>query len=374
MTVKHKQYLWLDINWEDSWFSSNYLVKNLRRCYQQKLGKDFHSFTLPADEAQLSTFIKANQITSVILADPRLNLLGLFKQLEGLEFLIHVIGAPLKKLEDLKQMKLEGQKICLLAGSRVNYQILKNSCSAEVKYFPFLPSACESSVNKQEVRNKFIYFGRLSHKKNVIALMELFAKYQKNINPSAELTIFGAACNANFPTKPPGHYIGMSADQFFHKLAQLQSLGHKIDYQGALSHDELQKRLGEFNTFVSLSTAEEEDFGMSVYESLTHNLSCVLSRWGGYREFENFDQVSLVDVIHRDKTLFVDQDQFFSALQKQNQTQVAALSSWEAERHAIIEKLDLNFEARKLNIKLERSFFSEEFFNEYTELVSPYWG
>ncbi len=223
MTIKPKQYLWLDIDWEDSWFSSHYLIKNLRRCYHEKLGPAFHSLRLPLDTDVLTNFIQTKQITSVIIADPRINLQPILKILNqvgdgAMEYLIHVIGAPLRKLEDLKKMKIDEYKVCLMAGSMANYEILKNFSHGEIKYFPFVPDSAELRDPKISfIENKFIYFGRLSFQKNLVALLELFSRFQREVNPKAELSIYGSACNSNFPVKPHGHYIGMSAERFFLK-------------------------------------------------------------------------------------------------------------------------------------------------------------
>lgn len=373
MTIKQKQYLWLDIDLEDAWFSSHYLIKNLKRCYQKKLGPNFHSLNLPIENDVLNEFITKNQITSVIIADPRINLPTILKNQE-IEFFIHIIGSPLRKLEQLKQMKIENLKICLMVGSKANYEIVKNFSDGAVKYFPFLPDLKDQSEGTtKEIKNKFLYFGRLAFQKNLIALMELFSRYQSQINPNAELSLYGSACNSNFPTKPHGHYIGMSAETFFLKLAELQDKGHKIKYFGPVSHTEISKILSEHNTFISLSTAEEEDFGMSLYEAMGQGLSSVVSNWGGYREFQGSKQVSFVDVIHQEKTLYIDQDQLFAALEKENHRSRPDLDAWTVAREKIIHDLDLNFEPKQLNIKLERNFITEEFFNEYQEFVSPYW-
>lgn len=378
MRIKHKQYLWLGLNQEDAWFSSHHLVQNLKLSYREKFGPSFHELDLPMEGHELSSFIQKNQITTVILADPRLNLHTLLRALPqnhpALEFLIHVIGSPLRKLEDLKNINLSDLKICLLAGSRANVNILKNLCEGEIRYFPFLPDLQRFLPGTlKPLQNKFVYLGRISHYKNVTALMELFSRYQKECNPEAELSIYGSPCNANFPVRPQGHYIGMSGEQFFWKLAELQARGHRITYHPSLERDELLKTLPQFNTLLSLSTAEEEDFGMSVIECLAHGLGCVLTNWGGYKEFSALEQVSLVNVAHQDGTLWIDPKEFFHALDRQNQKTPVDLKSWLEQRKKVIADLDLSFSFGELVIRKKQPFVREEFFNEYQEFVSPYW-
>lgn len=375
MTIKQKEYLWLEIEGQDAWFSSSHLVQQLKRCWQLKVGDHFHVLTLPAGGNQLESIIKSKDITTLVIADPRVNLYPVISKLrtyDQLELYLHVIGSPLRKVDDLKHMKAEGLKVSLLAGSEANTQILKNLVQANIYYFPFLPA--EMTTQRTEaLENRFLYAGRIAYQKNLVPLLDLFARYQKDINPAAELSICGPACNTHFPTTPHGHYIGMAGERFFKKLSELQKNGHKINYHGLLTREEVEKISLSHRTFVSLSTAEEEDFGMGLYESLSRGLNAVVTNWGGHREFGALTAVELVTVSHRNKTLMLDQEQFFQALQKKPKSTAADLSSWRKNRMKIIEELAFEQTADSLKINLKQPYVGEEFFNEHQQLVSPYW-
>lgn len=378
MEFKHKHYLWLDVDGEDTWFSVNTLVNNLEECYQEKLDKKLIKISIPSGMDKLKKVIESQKITSVIIASPRLNVYSILKFLDKeidlpLEYLIHVIGSPIQKLEELKKMKLEKFSITLLAGSKVNYEILKKYCSTEVKYFPFLAKPIEAKKVSENIKNKFIYFGRISYQKNILGLMDLFAEYQEKINPNAELSIYGGVCNTNFPTKPMGHYIGMSGERFFERLSFLQGRGCKIKYFGLLPNDQINTVLKEHNTFVSLSTAEEEDFGLSIWESLNAGLSCVVSKWGGHKEFENIEGIEFLDIAYQENTLYINKDNFFDALKNNNSTRSYDLQSWIDDRKKQINDLNLDATSSNLEINLEIKMHTEEFFNEYGKDVSSYW-
>ena len=170
-----------------------------------------------------------------------------------------------------------------------------------------------------------------------------------------------------------GHYIGMSGERFFERLSFLQGRGCKIKYFGLLPNDQINTVLKEHNTFVSLSTAEEEDFGLSIWESLNAGLSCVVSKWGGHKEFENIEGIEFLDIAYQENTLYINKDNFFDALKNNNSTRSYDLQSWIDDRKKQINDLNLDATSSNLEINLEIKMHTEEFFNEYGKDVSSYW-
>lgn len=72
-----------------------------------------------------------------------------------------------------------------------------------------------------------------------------------------------------------------------------------IHFLGKLNSAQLLEAYNGSDLFVSFSTYNDEDYGMSVAEALSCGLPCLLSNWGGFSSFANYSQsVELVPVVY----------------------------------------------------------------------------
>lgn len=130
----------------------------------------------------------------------------------------------------------------------------------------------------------FLYTGRVSQQKNVLELVKAFNSCLQLSNDEAYLYFAGPFDDMGIPYKgqenPQGAYfqrwenINQAIDQT------------KIKYIFNLNARELRKAYNAADCFVSLSTHNDEDFGMSPAEAALCGLPLILSDWGGYSSFK----------------------------------------------------------------------------------------
>ncbi len=157
--------------------------------------------------------------------------------------------------------------------------------------------------NREEIRNKFnlndevvfIYTGRISFQKNVEAIINLTSKLKDIVDKKIEVWVVGPWDDILLPYF--GQW-GMPGSQFtqFHSSILDKNLSN-VRFLGNLESSELLKVYQASDAFISFSTYNDEDYGMSVAEALMTGLPCVLSDWGGFSTFAKYSkQVDLVPV------------------------------------------------------------------------------
>lgn len=138
--------------------------------------------------------------------------------------------------------------------------------------------------NLKKMKNVFLYTGRISHQKNVTALVEVFSNYQKVINKDSALIIVGKIDDIGNPYKSNRHPVGYQSFRFSALLEKYKD--QNIFYFGDFEHRTMDTFYSVADHLVSLSTHHDEDFGMSVLEALVSGLSCGVTSWGGFRSFK----------------------------------------------------------------------------------------
>lgn len=340
-------------------------------------------------------------IESVILADMRFDLVHWLPYLTsnlkaGVNIQIHIYGNPIKRMKRLYKSNLDlaPWNLTFVVGSSVQQQVFENILNdpKNVNYVPFIPPG-RYHYNEQQARKwkednnfqdqkLFLYSGRISFQKNVQHLMELFSIHTKT-NPKSRLIIAGAPDNLNWREIPRANYNNYAGEVFFEKLQTLQNAGVPVTYLGRLQFAELMEVYNGCDHFVSLSTADGEDFGLSVAEALSVGLPCSLSAWGGYKEFNSLTQVKLSQVELRERSIGIDLDQFLQTLNttpSDRNANEASFHLWKKKRMeeslAILKKFKpARFNGFKQNFA---TFCTEqeqtgEFFEQYKEFLSAYW-
>lgn len=155
-----------------------------------------------------------------------------------------------------------------------------------------------SQLSLKSNETVFLYTGRLSQQKNVLALIRAFDSFQRDILPNSKLLLAGPVDDLGVPylgkKSPPG-IMAYDLQNVIHDLFK-DSRREVIRYLGDLNSQALNDVYNAADIFVSLSTHNDEDYGMSPAEALMTGCHCVLSNWGGYTNFADIAQQAVTKV------------------------------------------------------------------------------
>jgi glycosyltransferase involved in cell wall biosynthesis len=172
--------------------------------------------------------------------------------------------------------------------------------------FPVHEQQCKLenfSQNRKKTREKysieddekvFLYTGRISYQKNIEVLVKSFLAINKTLDRNCQLWIAGGVDDILLP------YLGKHGNVCSYSSHLNQTLNIKnsnIKLLGNCSSEELLMLYHASDMFVSMSTYNDEDYGMSPAEAICNGLPSLLSDWGGYSSFANYSEsVRLVPV------------------------------------------------------------------------------
>lgn len=163
--------------------------------------------------------------------------------------------------------------------------------------------AIEQLMLKDKDKLIILYTGRISYQKNVLPLILAFANHIAPLISNAELHIAGEFDDIALPYFGIGRSPLSMQYTFFNLIETLpESIKKRVNFLGNLDQIKLKDQYLISDVFVSLSTHNDEDFGMSPAEALLSGLPLVLSNWGGFASFKKIapKAVSLVNV-NKDK-------------------------------------------------------------------------
>ncbi|WP_417335317.1 glycosyltransferase [Halobacteriovorax marinus] len=230
-----------------------------------------------------------------------------------IDIIIHIFGdftlqaaEWLSAEEELKNFNIKF--ICASdAQASLLGKLIQNEKSIDSFFFPLNEYTHKFS---SETRNKkrhdlnlsnddivFVYTGRLSMQKNVVELSTMFNEINKLFNLNLKLLIAGPFDDLGIP------YIGQYSHEGAYATRWLKSLENIscVKYLGILDSQELHELYCASDCFISLSTHNDEDFGMSPCEAAATGLPLILTNWGGYYSFSKyFENVSLVETSFND--------------------------------------------------------------------------
>lgn len=214
------------------------------------------------------------------------------------EFVFHLYGDFIlfsslwvKVLELLKDYNV----FLFVASSRQKCLVEKLIQSNTLRVLPFIVDSKKfhfDEIKRNRFREKYkvsddeelwLYSGRISIQKNILTIIKSFQVYLKQINPMAKLVIAGEFDDLGKP------YIGQKSS--FNTMSYLvgnmcgEGLQSKILFLGSVDHESLLDVYNGADYFISLSTHNDEDFGMSPLEALSCGVPCLLTNWGGYFDF-----------------------------------------------------------------------------------------
>ncbi|MBC99188.1 MAG: hypothetical protein CME63_15710 [Halobacteriovoraceae bacterium] len=209
--------------------------------------------------------------------------------------------------EDLKEFKT--QFICASHNQAALIDSFHQEDECDVIPFPvsdldyfYSEEVREKAREKYNFKKEFIflYTGRLSYQKNITTLLSNFSTFIKNFDQKAKLVVAGPMDDLAIP------YLGKEAlpgTFYFHweEAIKEYELQEHILYLGDCNQVQLFEVYNAADCYISLSTHNDEDYGMSPAEALCTGLPCILTAWGGFSSFGHYlpSWVDLVDVENR---------------------------------------------------------------------------
>lgn len=172
------------------------------------------------------------------------------------------------------------------------------------KTFYFDPHLREEERKKHNLKDHekiFLYTGRISLQKNILELIRTFTQYSQYESAPHKLFIAGNFDDLALPyigkKSYPGGYFSQVQDLL--EKDSYKDIKKNIIFAGQLSHDELNSYYNMADYFISLSTHNDEDYGMSPAEAANTGLPLILTDWGGYTSFKNYssDNTFLIPTI-----------------------------------------------------------------------------
>ncbi|PIK14025.1 glycosyltransferase family 4 protein [Halobacteriovorax sp. JY17] len=293
------------------------------------------------------------------------------------DIIIHIFGDfTLQAAEWLsaeEQLKEFNIKFICASDAQANLlnKLLNNPKNIESHFFPLRDGAHHFSQEMRESTRErlkihenelvFIYTGRLSMQKNVIELISMMNELKRTFQLKFKLLVAGPFDDLGIP------YIGQYSQEGAYCTRWMKQVPNVdfVHYLGSLDSNELHQYYCASDCFISLSTHNDEDFGMSPCEAGATGLPLILTNWGGYSSFKKyFSKTYLVE------TTFNSTNSSRPSPDKKSlfKTVINFIENFSPKERKQIEECSLNIMRKNLKnsiIELETSPF-----NGFTELMT----
>lgn len=296
------------------WVSCRTIVTELRNAYQNIFGTEMTEFTQTPDletTYQTAWEIFSFRPTLIVFIDHSPNPAPLifalsqrYKNSPKPKMVIHIYGDfSINTHQWLKvEKELLDWPLKLIAASERQKNLIENflvPTTDLVDFCPFPVNTAEfefSAPIRDSMRRKLgitskdlvlLYAGRITQQKNVEKLIcELFRLWNRHLS-NLKLLICGPFHDMGSPIfgrfRPLNYqYYGYNKLKLFYPSAFSQ----RIHYLGDLTSAELSQVQLAADSFVSLSTYHDEDFGVAVAEALSSGLPPIITDWAGYSSFD----------------------------------------------------------------------------------------
>lgn len=301
---------------ESEWFSCTIILKNLILAYEELYGKE----NLLHIDYTRQRFVKTeslnelykNDIKKIIFIDHKPTPIDFIKKLKSLkkyqknefDYTIHVFGDFPLYLTEWRSVneELETENVRFICASQKQKwyveKFLKQKENIFVSPFPVDRKTFNFDIEKKSEVFKnynitdddyvYLYTGRLSYQKRIHDLVENFCKAMKTnqIQENSKLLIVGDFDNLGFPYLSKSQIHG----EYFRKISRHLDINpevkDKVIFAGKIKNRDLKKFYNAADTYISLSTYHDEDYGMSVAEALCSGTPAILSNWAGYYSFQ----------------------------------------------------------------------------------------
>lgn len=213
------------------------------------------------------------------------------------EFIFHLYGdftLNYGKWASLARI-LKGAKTKFCVASSAQQKLMQKLYDGETFIHPFSVETHEfyySDELREKTRKElgvtqekiFIFTGRLSYQKNIHLLVEQFLQHLTLTQSHDKLLLFGHFDDLGDPfvdyKSAPGEYFHQIQSLLQNHLKRKQ-----IEFKGMANSETLNAYYNASDYFISLSTHNDEDFGMSIAESSVCGLPSILTSWGGFHDF-----------------------------------------------------------------------------------------
>jgi glycosyltransferase involved in cell wall biosynthesis len=300
----------LDYRHDSTWQSCVSITRGLRRAYFAAFPGArvvrFHHAASPAEVENQADQVLAARPEGLALVDHRLPvalLQALRKRARGGRLpplTLHVFGNFTSFLPDWATLEpvLSGQKVRLVAASAAQRQLLSEYLQAgsDLAELPFPVDArafrspraddraqARRALGIAENERVLCYAGRISLQKNILLLIERYARAAAHARVPTRLLLCGEIDDLGAP-----HFGLLPARQAYHFVLERQlallpeSIRRTIHRTGPLEPGMLRLALLASDQFVSLSLHHDEDFGMAPAEALACGTPALLTAWGGF--------------------------------------------------------------------------------------------
>lgn len=132
----------------------------------------------------------------------------------------------------------------------------------------------------------FLYAGRITHSKGII---ETILAFQNSLKEKSNIRL--TICGYFSDWALPAHKVFQSEESLKRDLFDLiKDYSDSIILKGNLNSEEFSEELRKSHCLISPSHFHDEDFGTTVAQALCTYTDCILSDWGGYKDFiKEFD-------------------------------------------------------------------------------------
>lgn len=190
---------------------------------------------------------------------------------------------PLEKFGTLKHLNTGDLFVGTCRGDDFSLQLaLKNFRFLKV---PFCEMKSEAIKAHKETLIPYVFIGRISPQKNLDKLIWAYSLFEKSFRRQHPLMIFGKEDHLGYPN------LGIENSNYLNELKLLTknlNLTDDVIFKGFVKRELIFEELKGNYIFVGPSTHSDENFGMAAYRSLVRGAICVLSNWGGHKEFYEF--------------------------------------------------------------------------------------
>jgi glycosyltransferase involved in cell wall biosynthesis len=208
------------------------------------------------------------------------------------QFIFHVVGNFIRYGESWFSLNhlLANKKIQFVVASQCYYELLANFISTEnLSILPFPINFVSKEVNPRgegEQREIFnvLYAGRYHEQKNVTCLIRSLNNVSKNTGRRICLNLAVYFDDFNPTTLNTRKILGEQFNEYLKAISGL-SASFEVKLLPHQNENELSNLYRSNDVFISFSTFLDEDYGNAIIESLSEGTPCIVSNWGGYKDF-----------------------------------------------------------------------------------------
>jgi glycosyltransferase involved in cell wall biosynthesis len=284
-----------------NWFSCTKIVGNLNKSYENEFKEiKRYNYTYSHHGESHTSLVREifkDKPLKLIFTDHTPHPLPLIESLLNYdlgreykpEFIFHIFGDFTLNFNNWLKLlnKLKGHKVKFIPFPVDEKEFFyDNSRQDELK----------KKLNIHDEDFVFVYTGRMSEQKRIFELLKTFSKLKlENKIDKFKLLFLGNFDDLGSPYTLEVNYLGY----YFHKVWQYYSnsnLQEEVQFLGGIENKELRHYYSLADAFISIGCFHDEDYGMSVAESLCCGSKALLSDWAGFSSFKIDDNVLLLKV------------------------------------------------------------------------------